>query len=336
MDVDKTSRQNIREGNMASPREQSIRSMTGFGSAETHAGAWHLLIEIRSVNGRFFDFNVRCPDEIRVLEPWLREQVALSIQRGKVEVRIQVKPQATADNRLRLNPEILSQVLMVIQEIKQQSQDVVGFSPLELMRFPGICQETESIDQDSIIEAIKALMPKAIASIEQARANEGEKLAKFLSERIAGIRAHCHSLREQIPLWSKTLEQRFSERLLSLGYAVTPLASESVNQTDVPQSLSATPHSIELQHRIAQELSMYAVKADVAEELSRLSAHTDAVDEIIAKGGPCGKRLDFMMQELQREANTLGSKSQIIEQSVASVDLKVLIEQMREQIQNLE
>jgi len=315
---------------------KAIRSMTGYGNSESFAEGWQVTIDIRSVNGRFFDCNIRCPDEIRSLEPWLRDQLAASIQRGKVELRIHLKRQATATEGLRLNRELMNQVFILIGEIKRRSPDAGSFSPLELLRFPGIGLEPEALEQERIFDVIKSIMPLAISRLEDSRKGEGAKLALFIKERVALIRAHCESLHKQLPAWSTALEQRLRERLAGLGYLPSPADQKATPRAGFHEHKAISEHSLELLQRIALELGVYAVKADVAEELSRLSAHADAVDEIITQGGTCGKRLDFMMQELQREANTLGAKSQIIEQSLASVDLKVLIEQMREQVQNLE
>jgi len=342
---------------MEKAKTQSIRSMTGFGSAECTSLGWHFVIDIRSVNGRFLDFSLRCPDEVRQLEPWLREQITTVVQRGKVEMRIHLRRQSNASGSIQLNENAIEQVLALIAEIKRKTPELAAISPLELLRFPGITLDTDHIEQEPLHETIRSLVPKAIESLEESREGEGSRLASFLRERVLAIRDHCNELEQQIPTWSLGLEKRLKERLTSIGFGhevrnreetgdqATNTTGEATRQTSGPvsqptrsegQSPGFANQSLELQQRVAQELGLYAVKSDVAEELSRLRAHTEAVDQIIRKGGTCGKRLDFMVQELQREANTLGSKSQVLEQSIASVDLKVLIEQMREQVQNLE
>ena len=327
--------------------------MTGFGSAEYAALGWHFAIDIRSVNGRFLDFSLRCPDEIRQLEPWLREQIASLMQRGKVEMRINLRRQAAASDIIQLNESVLAQVLALVSDIRTKTTELTAFSPLELLRFPGITVDANQVEQAMLQESIKKLAAEAIENLDSAREAEGARLASFLKERVAAIRKLCRELEQQLPNWSTALEMRLKERLSSIGFgneqrtgpqAIEP-ASEPAGPLGRATNKTSTsddggpglPHqSLELQQRIAQELGLFAMKSDVAEELSRLRAHTEAVDQIIDKGGPCGKRLDFMMQELQREANTLGAKSQMLEQSMVSVELKVLIEQMREQIQNLE
>lgn len=319
---------------MGKTKADAIRSMTGFGNAECIMRQWHIAVDIRSVNGRFFDFSLRSPDELRPLETWLREQVSSSVQRGKVDMRISLRRQAGLDEALEINMEMFERLLKLVSQIesKAKASSLMGqsspapYTALDLLRFPGVTVESGVIDQELLQDCVKRLVPEAIASLEKARSDEGVRLADFLRERLARIREHCQQLHGLIPSWSAALESRLRERLSTLGFGDAPAATAQDSAT----------HSTDLQQRLAQELGLHLIKSDVAEELSRLQAHSAAVEHIIAQGGPCGKRLDFMMQELQREANTLGSKSQIVDQSMAAVDLKVLIEQMREQVQNLE
>lgn len=325
---------------------QSVRSMTGFGTAECVEMGWHFAVDIRSVNGRFLDFSLRCPEEIRQIEAWLREQINAATQRGKLEMRIQVRRQHAAPEALQINEKLMANLLSLVSDIKAELQDVAAVSPLDLLQFPGMILDASHVDQDFLHEIVKRLTPMALKSLAESREAEGERLASFLRQRLNAIRDLCTTLEAQLPHWSIALERRLKERLASLGLGIdaksSPIEFEptakvsSPHEGKGPLTDAQLQHSLEFQQRIAQELGLFAIKSDVAEELSRLRAHSDAIDEILNRGGACGKRLDFMMQELQREANTLGSKSHMLEQSRASVDLKVLIEQMREQVQNLE
>lgn len=331
---------------MGKAMTQSVRSMTGFGTAECVEMGWHFAVDIRSVNGRFLDFSLRCPEEIRQIEAWLREQINATTQRGKLEMRIQVRRQHAVPETLQINEKLMANLLSLVSDIRTKLLDVAAISPLDLLQFPGMILDASHVDQDFLQEMVKRLTPIALKSLAESRVAEGERLASFLRQRLNGIRDLCTTLEAQLPHWSIALERRLKERLASLGLGMdaksSPIEFEPSAKAGSPHEgkgpLPDVPlqHSLEFQQRIAQELGLFAIKSDVAEELSRLRAHSDAIDEILNRGGACGKRLDFMMQELQREANTLGSKSHMLEQSRASVDLKVLIEQMREQVQNLE
>jgi uncharacterized protein YicC (UPF0701 family) len=257
-----------------------------------------------------------------------------------------VRHQHAAPEALQINEKLMANLLSLVSDIKAELQDVAAVSPLDLLQFPGMILDASHVDQDFLHEIVKRLTPMALKRLAESREAEGERLASFLRQRLNAIRDLCTTLEAQLPHWSSALERRLKERLASLGLGIdaksSPIEFEptakvsSPHEGKGPLTDAHLQHSLEFQHRIAQELGLFAIKSDVAEELSRLRAHSDAIDEILDQGGACGKRLDFMMQELQREANTLGSKSHMLEQSRASVDLKVLIEQMREQVQNLE
>jgi uncharacterized protein (TIGR00255 family) len=303
------------------PTPRKIQSMTGSASEHLNITALSLQIEFKSVNSRFLDLSFKLADEVRQLEPLLRERLLSTFLRGKIECKI----------GLRLAPSINAQASVlsidVVQSLRALEREILSHLPsatplsvAEVLRWPGVLPEA-TLPSD-IETACLTLADEAIVKLSAARETEGRHLSAFIMERLDQIRLLTDTIKQRSPELMATHEQRLLERLnATLGKA------EALN-LHIPQE--------ETLARIRQEITLYGIKIDVAEEISRLESHLKECHAILSKPGPCGKRLDFMVQELNREANTLASKSVAIGLSQTAVDLKVLIEQIREQIQNLE
>jgi uncharacterized protein (TIGR00255 family) len=287
-----------------------IHSMTSFAreSATTDQGV--LTVELRSVNHRYLDCSFKLPDALRSLEPRLREQAGKALARGKLDCMIRLQAHPTSSGELQVNPEQLHKLLAATQIIKEQMGDASPISPLEVLQFPGIYSAQEQSDEVLQKDA-RSLFGRALDNMAQNRRREGDKLAGLVLDRLQQVESEVAATRELLPALMQQQRDRITARIADLG--------------------------IEVDHnRLEQELVYMAQKADVDEELDRLEAHVSEVRHTLEKGGPCGRRLDFLMQELNREANTLSSKSISSTTTRNAVELKVLIEQMREQIQNIE
>jgi uncharacterized protein (TIGR00255 family) len=304
----------------------SVYSMTGYASAQhsldqstssTQASAHastQLGLEIRSVNSRFLDLTFRLPEELRAAEPALRELITSQLKRGKIEVRASLD-QKTSQTVPLPDAKLLMQLKEVQDTVRRTLHDARLLSVSDVIRLASAPAQTP-------LDAANALMPLAketLQALRQARAREGERLAAMLLDRIAQLRALAAQAVPLVPLLVEQHRQRFVERwkeAMALGEgSVAPQAA---------------------QERALTEATAFAIRIDVAEEITRLDAHLDELERLIRKGGEIGKRLDFLIQELHREANTLGSKSATLELTRISVDMKVLIEQIREQVQNIE
>ena len=273
-----------------------ICSMTGYAVKTREFARGTLQLELKSVNSRYLDFHFRIGEDLRALEMPLRELLAARIGRGKVECRLAFNAAAASADQLEVSAELLVTLCALNLKIIHAMPEARPRSVNDVLRWPGIFGDQTSEGLDEFAAS---------------RGREGEKLAAMIVDRVSAIRDIVRRVAPRIPeaqaLYSDKLRQRLTE---ALG-----------NASD---------------ERVLQEIAVFATRIDVAEELTRLTAHLDEVERVLRQGGACGKRLDFLMQELNREANTLGSKSAITEVSQASMDLKLLIEQMREQIQNLE
>ena len=286
-----------------------IYSMTGFARIE-HKAAWGTAVwEIRSVNQRYLETYFRLPEQFRGLEPLIRERLRNQLQRGKVECQLRFTANDAAVTQLNLNESLAKQVLHAADWVQSHGQST-GVNPLDVLRWPGVIS-AEEMDMDAIQEALLGALDSTIQAFLQSRASEGAALKALIDARLDGIAAEVEKVATQMPLivqWQRDrIQARFEEAKIDLDPT-----------------------------RLEQEMIMLAQKMDVAEELDRLRAHIKETRNILRKGGACGRRLDFMMQEFNREANTLGSKSVSIDITQSAVELKVLIEQMREQIQNIE
>ena len=287
-----------------------IYSMTGFATTtrETLLGSFSL--ELRSVNNRFLDIQFRMPDDFRKLEPAMRECLTSQLSRGKVECRLSYASPVNMDDGQQLDQVLLEKLLQLDQTIRTRHPAAQPLSVAEILNWPGMMGNDLASDE-ALSQTCLEQLQSTLDELKSSRTREGLKLQTLLLERTQQMRQLMQDAAPRIP----ALLAAFEEKL----------------RTRIEEALGALEED-----RIRQEITLFAGKIDVDEELSRLHTHLDEVDRILKKGGVVGKRLDFMMQELNREANTLGSKSVDLEISRISMELKVLIEQMREQVQNIE
>jgi uncharacterized protein (TIGR00255 family) len=287
-----------------------IYSMTGYAARTADLERGALNIELKSVNSRYLDFQFRICEELRVAEPALRELFGTRLARGKLECRLSFSAASPGVQQTVLNTELLHR----LREFETQVRGALpGAAPLtvsEVLHWPGVFGD-DPLDSETLVAAALALAKEALADFTASRAREGEKLAAVVLERVERMREHVRDIEPRIPAVQAAFQEKLKQRL-----------TEALGSAD--------------DERIRQEVLVFAVRIDVAEELARLSTHLDEVDRVLKADGACGKRLDFLMQELNREANTLGSKSVVAEISQTAMELKLLIEQMREQVQNLE
>lgn len=295
--------------------------MTGYAVATSEGAAGTLTIEIKSVNSRFLDLQFRINDDLRALEPDLRTAIMAAIQRGKVEVRVSFGRKVSG-GAAALNQELLADLARLQGEVTRHFAQATPMTVAELLRWPGVIEES-TIGQESLQADVAALTVTTIAAFVDSRRREGAALETMLQSRIESMEAIVKRITPLIPQVISQFQNKAIDRMQdALGLAGHGNPSTLTRQ--------------EVLERIRQEVTLYGIRIDVSEELSRLSAHLNETRHILKKGGQVGKRLDFMMQELNREANTLGAKASVKELADASMELKLLIEQMREQVQNLE
>lgn len=287
-----------------------IHSMTGYaaGSRELAGGA--LAVELRSVNHRYLDLQFRLPEELRGLEPALREMLQAVLVRGKVECRLSFVPRPGEAAVFTAVEPLIVRLAELEGQVRRHLPQAAPLSVGEVLRWPGVI-EAQEISRDALREAALDLLREVLSELDATRAREGEKLASLVLARVADVRALAERVRPKIPAIVRALADKLAARLADAGVAPD-------------------------EERLRQEIVLFAQRIDVDEELSRLSTHLTEVERVLAQGGAVGKRLDFLMQELNREANTLASKAADAEISQIAVEIKVLIEQMREQVQNIE
>ncbi|GGC95039.1 YicC/YloC family endoribonuclease [Halopseudomonas salina] len=287
-----------------------VYSMTAFSRCELSTDQGNLAWEIRSVNHRFLEPSLRLPESFRSLEGPLRERLRKEFARGKLEVTLRFNPSAGSDSTLQVNQPLIDQLLTAARRISQQMDAPCQVNPLEVLAWPGVLAGSK-MDDGQLIPQASALFEDAVTALKTQRAREGSELKRLLEERLEAISERVASLREMMPglltAYRQKLIDRFNEARLELDTT-----------------------------RIEQELVLLAQKMDVAEELDRLDTHVAEARHILSGTKAMGRRLDFLMQEFNREANTLGSKAIDSRSTQAAVDLKVYIEQMREQVQNIE
>jgi uncharacterized protein (TIGR00255 family) len=283
--------------------------MTGFARSERRHPVGVLTWELRAVNHRYCEIVVRLPEDLRMLEPGARELIGVHVVRGKVEASLRFKP-ADAAATLHVNRALLAAVVAQSRELATSLANSAPLDPVRLLGWPGVVTEPER-DLAPVQEAALALLEEAVLVLGAAREREGERIRTLLRDRCAVLESWVARVRARLPEVKTALRERLLRR-------VTQLVAE-------PD-----------QSRLEQELVMLAQRLDVDEELDRLGAHVAEVEHALTRDEPVGRRLDFLMQELNREANTLASKAQDAETTRAAVEVKVLIEQMREQVQNLE
>ncbi|ANG64886.1 YicC family protein [Marinobacterium aestuarii] len=285
------------------------RSMTAFTRQETQGDWGSLVWEIRSVNHRYLEPHLRLPDSLRELEGSLREKLRQSLSRGKVECTLRFVPE-NQQQTLSVDRAYAAQLVAVAEELGQMISDRQPINPLEVLRWPGVLLESE-LDMDAVKKAALKLFNTALDDLAQGRAREGAELALLIAQRLDSIDQVVIQVRGRLPEIMAAQRNNLRNRLIELR--------AELDET-----------------RIEQEIALLAQKADVDEELDRLDTHVQEVRRVLKQKEPVGRRLDFLMQELNREANTLSSKSIVADTTQCAVELKVLIEQMREQIQNIE
>ena len=287
-----------------------IYSMTGFASASRTLSHCALAVELRAVNSRYLDISFRLPEELRAIESQLRAMLAGRVQRGKLDLRASISELPAAQRTLDLNTELVQRLGDAGQQIRQLLPDATPLTVSDILRWPGVIGEP-GLSVGELGSACLGLVDQAIVEFNAARAREGAKLAALILERASRMQVLVDQIAPKIPLIVGAYREKLSAKL----------AEAALSPED---------------DRIRQEIILFASKIDVDEELSRLRAHVKELQHVLEKGGAVGRRLDFLMQEFNREANTLGSKSADLEFTQAAVELKVLIEQMREQVQNIE
>jgi len=287
-----------------------LHSMTGFAreSVETNIGT--LTWEIRAVNHRYLDVQFKLPEDLRPKEQLFRKAASDALARGKVECALYFRRAVNQDNELKLDTGLVELIGHRISELTAKLPNVAAANPIEILRWPGVIIQTE-LDTEPLFEHAIELLKKTLAALNTMRASEGERIAAMLNSRCADIGKISTSVKQRMPEVLQATRAKQKERIEKLN-------------------IEADPTRLEL------EIALVAQKLDVDEELDRLESHLVEIRDTINSGKPVGRRLDFLMQELNREANTLGSKSADAETTKAAVDLKVLVEQLREQIQNVE
>ncbi len=286
-----------------------VCSMTAF-ARQAGAGEWsHTSWEIRSVNHRYLEISTYLPEELRGLEAEVRERISRFMQRGKVQCVLHYAPPAPVEG-LSVNRALLHQILRICEEIDAILPNPAPVSSLELLHWPGVIQ-IEPLDIDKVRGSLLAILEATLLALIETRKREGAALKALIEDRCEQVSQQIAWLREKLPEILSALKERLLSRALELTASLD-------------------------QGRLEQEMLLVAQRLDVAEELDRLDTHLTEVKRVLNQGGPVGRRLDFLMQEMNREANTVASKSAHIESTGASVELKVLIEQMREQVQNIE
>jgi uncharacterized protein (TIGR00255 family) len=287
-----------------------IRSMTGFARRERAAAFGHLAWELRSVNHRYLETSFRLPEDFRAAEGEFRQAVAAAVRRGKVDAALYFRPATTAAPELELNEPLLERLIERATRVRARCGDVADIAVVDLLRWPGVVREAER-DATPQLLAAHELLGEALAALGESRSSEGGRIAELLRVRCDGIEALANELTARLPEVRERIRAKLNERLAQV--AVEPNRD-----------------------RLEQEIVIALQKMDVDEELDRLRSHVAEARKVIGSGEPSGRRLDFLMQEFNREANTLSSKSQDVETTRAAVDMKVLVEQMREQVQNVE
>ncbi|WP_323846216.1 YicC/YloC family endoribonuclease [Microbulbifer magnicolonia] len=289
--------------------QDKVRSMTGFGRAEAAYDTGTAIWELRSVNHRYLEPHFRLPEAARPLETPLRETLRKTLSRGKLELTLNLKPNNVETSGLEINRPLAQAVVQAAREVISGA-DSMPLNPLQVLQWPGVIAEPET-DPEQQSAAIMQAFGEALAQLRANREREGAELRKFIEARLLGIEEQVTRVRELLPQILDAQRDKLRTRL-----------EELLGELD--------------RDRLEQEITLLAQKADVDEELDRLDAHVAEARRVLEGGGAIGRRLDFLMQEFNREANTLSSKSVVTDTTQAAVELKVLIEQMREQVQNIE
>jgi uncharacterized protein (TIGR00255 family) len=287
-----------------------IHSMTGYAAVALDTARGRLSLELRSVNGRFLDLQFRLAEELRAHEPALRDMLTARLARGKVECRLQFAAASAMGQRATLSADSLAELARLAEEVRKSIPDAEPLRIADVLRWPGVMAETAPSEAETR-EAIERLAQQALDELVAARAREGAKLAEAIRARVAEMRDRVAAAAPLVPQAIAAHQEKIAQRL-----------REALGTAD--------------DDRVRAELALFGTRVDVDEELTRLGAHLDEVLRVLGQRGPAGKRLDFLAQELNREANTLASKSASQGLADAALALKLLVEQMREQVQNIE
>lgn len=286
------------------------RSMTGFARQETNHAWGALICEIRSVNHRYLEPHFRLPEPLRAIEPELRNRLRKSVNRGKVELSFQLKVEGSGTGDLKINLDLVQKLADAVRQVNAVVDAAAPVNPVHLLQWPGVL-DGDAVESDLLQQAALALFDQTLEHFNAHREREGAELGQVIGQRLDAVGEEVEKVRAVLPAIMQAQRDKLLERIAAI--------KEDINQ-----------------ERLEQELIFYAHKADVAEELDRLVAHVNEVRLALNAKGAIGRRLDFLMQELNREANTLASKSIAADTTQSAVELKILIEQMREQIQNIE
>jgi len=287
-----------------------VQSMTAFARKQTPCGRGVLVWEIRSVNHRYLETGFRFPEALRSLEPAVRDALRKTLSRGKVDCQLRIESQERQNGELLVDEEAVHRLNDASGQILSLTGGGPALTVMEILKWPGVLRESEALPED-LEEIALALFNDTLEDLIATRQREGQELFGFISKRIEAVREIVAAVRVRMPDILARQQQALRDRLDAL-------------KTDLDAA------------RLEQEIVIYAHKCDIDEELDRLETHLNEVERVLRLKEPSGRRLDFLMQELNREANTLSSKSIVAETTLNAVDLKVLIEQMREQIQNIE
>jgi uncharacterized protein (TIGR00255 family) len=287
-----------------------LNSMTGFARKTAESPAGTLTCELRTVNHRFLDVQFRLPEELRAKELELRQQIAGSVKRGKLECSVHIRRTQQQNTELRLNNDLVRQIGRSVEALNSLLPAAREIDPIDVLRWPGVIEESE-VATGPLVAATNELLQETLTALSEMRGNEGERIGAMLEARCAEILKIAKDVQKRMPQVLEAVRKKQRERIDKLNIDADPA-------------------------RLETELALIAQKLDVDEELDRLESHISEIRSILGNEEPVGRRLDFLMQELNREANTLGSKSADAATTKAAVELKVLIEQMREQIQNVE
>lgn len=287
-----------------------IRSMTAFSRQEGNTENGLLVWELRSVNHRFSEVSLRLPEDLRSLEPKIRERIAAAVNRGKIDANLRFQSAPNEGPPMEIDKVLATRLAQASREVDQILYNAAPISAFEVLRWPGIIKAPERNNEQLAADTLSVL-DLALEDLLATRTREGEKLKSMVEARCDAIESEVKSVKQLLPVILQGIRSRLESRLAEIQVELDPA-------------------------RLEQEVVLLVNKADVEEELDRLSAHVSEVRRVLEQDEPVGRRLDFLMQELNREANTLGSKSVHLDTTGASVELKVLIEQMREQIQNIE
>ena len=294
----------------ARPGDDMIHSMTGFARRETSAAFGDLAWELRTVNHRYLEVGLRLPEDFRAAEGEFRQAISAALRRGKVDATLYFRPAVAGARELQLDDDLLDRLVAQVTQVRDRLGDVAQVNAVDLLRWPGVVREAER-DTAPQVAAAHALLGEVLAGLAASRESEGGRIAELLHARCDGIEGLANDLTARLPSVRERIRAKLNEKLAQVA---------------------AEPNH----ERLEQEIVIALQKMDVDEELDRLRSHVTEVRKILGSGEPAGRRLDFLMQEFNREANTLSSKSQDVETTRAAVDIKVLVEQMREQVQNVE